>query len=249
MPIAPAVAFRAFAFALVASITASAHADEPALPRTISTTGEAVVNVVPDEVVLGLGVETFAPKLEEAKKANDDRAAKLISVIKAAGVDEKHVQTATLELEIRYRSNRPSEGIDGYYARRSYSVTLKEPKKLEALLDAALTGGANQILGIDYRTAELRTHRDRARQMAVKAAKEKAVALAAELDCTVGAPRTITEGHAGYSPWGGHWGRMNAMTQNVIQDGGGASGGAEATPFGQIGVNAQVNVTFDLSPR
>lgn len=244
MRVTPAVAF-----ALVACLTAPALAADSTPPRTISTTGEAVVNVVPDEVVIGLGVETFAPRLEDAKKANDERAAKLVGVIKVAGVEEKHVQTATLQLEIRYRSNRPSEGIDGYYARRSYSVTLKEPKKLEALLDSALTSGANQILGIDYRTAQLRTHRDRARQMAIKAAKEKAVALAAELDCAVGAPRTISEGHAGYA-WGGHWGRMNAMVQNVIQDGGGAAaGGAEATPFGQIGINAQVSVTFDLSPR
>ena len=219
-------------------------ADTP-MPRTISTTGEAVVNVVPDEVVLGLGVETFAAKLEEAKRLNDERASKLVAVIKAAGVDEKHIQTATLQLEIRYRSNRPSEGIDGYYARRSYSVTLKQPKGLEPLLDAALTGGANQITGIDYRSTELRKHRDRARQMAIKAAKEKATALATELDCAVGAPRTITEGHAGYSPWG----RGNAMAQNSMQEAGGAPEGAEATPFGQIGINANVNVTFDLSPR
>ena len=226
-------------------ITADAPAAEAPLPRTISTTGDAVVNVVPDEVVLGLGVETFAARLEDAKRLNDERASKLVGVIKAAGVEEKHIQTATLQLEIRYRSNRPSEGIDGYYARRSYSVTLKEPKKLESLLDAALTGGANQILGIDYRTSELRKHRDRARQMAIKAAKEKAIALAAELDCAVGAPRTISEGHVGYSPWG----RGNAMAQNVMQEGGGVAEVAEATPFGQIGINAQVNVTFDLSPR
>lgn len=237
----PALLFLALSLTCTPALAAD-HAP----PRTISTTGEAVVNVVPDEVVLGLGVETFAPRLEDAKRANDERAAKLVSVIKAAGVEEKHIQTATLQLEIRYRSSRPSEGIDGYYARRSYSVTLKQPQKLEALLDSALTGGANQILGIDYRTAQLRTHRDAARKMAIKAAKEKAVALAAELDCAVGAPRTISEGHVGYSPWG----RMNMMTQNVMQEGGSAGAeGVEATPFGQIGINAHVSVTFDLSPR
>jgi uncharacterized protein YggE len=82
--------------------------------------------------------------------------------------------------------------------------------------------------------------------MAIKAAKEKATALANELDCAVGAPRTISEGHVGYSPWS----RFNAMAQNSIQEAGGAMPeGAEPTPFGQIGVGAQVSVTFDLSPR
>ena len=240
------IATLAALIALCCASHPTVAADQAAPPRTISTSGDAVVYAVPDEVVLALGVETFAPRLEDAKKANDERASKLVKTIKAAGVEEKHIQTATIQLEIRYRSGRPSEGIDGYYARRSYSITLKQPKGLEALLDAALTNGANQILGIDYRTAQLRTHRDKARQMAIKAAKEKAVALAAELDCTVGAPRTISEGAIGYSPWG----RGNVMAQNTMQEMGGAGPeGGEATPFGQIGINAQVSVTFDLSPR
>ena len=218
-------------------------ADTP--PRTVSTSGEAVVQVVPDEVVVSLGIETFAPKLEDAKKANDERGSRLVQTIKAAGVEERHVQTDVLQLEIRYRG-RPSDGIEGYYARRSYSVTLKQPKKLEGLLDAALTSGANQIGGISYRTSELRKHRDRARQMAIKAAREKAVALSAELNCAAGAPRTITESGGGYTPW---YGRFNAG-QNAAQEATGVgSEGDEPTPFGQIAITAQVSVTFDLSQR
>jgi uncharacterized protein YggE len=96
------------ALALLTCVWSPALSAETPMPRTISTSGDAVVNVVPDEVVLGLGVETFASKLEDAKKANDERAAKLVAVIKAAGVEEKHIQTTTIQLEIRYRSNRPS---------------------------------------------------------------------------------------------------------------------------------------------
>ena len=233
------------AFSLIHAFAAAAAADNDAPPRTISTTGDAVVHVVPDEVVVALGVETFAPKLEDAKKACDERGSRLVQTIKAAGVEERHVQTDVLQLEIRYRG-RPSDGIEGYYARRSYSVTLKQPKKLEGLLDAALTSGANQIGGISYRTSELRKQRDRARQMAIKAAKEKAVALSAELNCTAGTPRTITEGGGGYTPW---YGRFNAG-QNANQEAAGVgSEGDEPTPFGQIAISAQVSVTFDLSPR
>ena len=228
----------------------NAKAADETPPRTIVTSGDAVVNVVPDEVVLGLGIETFATKLEDAKKANDERAVRLVKVIKAAGVEERYIQTDTIQLEIRYRSNHPSEGIDGYYARRSYSVTLKEPKKLEGLLDEALTSGANQIHGIDYRTKELRKHRDQARKMAIKAAQEKAAALAGELNSTIGPPRQINEGYAGYNPYVSRWGRFNQMAQNSMQEApGGGAGGDETTPFGQIGVSAQVSVTFDLMPK
>jgi hypothetical protein len=41
------------------------------------------------------------------------------------------------------------------------------------------------------------------------------------------------------------------MAQNAMQQaaGGGSVEGEDPTPFGQIAVNAQVNVTFDLSPK
>ena len=236
------------AILIVLALTSSAASSAEPPPRAISTSGEAVVNVVPDEVVVALGVETFSAKLEDAKRANDERAGRLVKTNKAADVEERHVQTDVLTLEIRYRSSHPSEGIEGYYARRAYSVTLKEPKKLESLLDASLNSGANQILGISYRTTALRKHRDQARQMAIKAAKEKAVALAAELECAVGPPRTISEGYAGYQPY---YGRFNAMAQNSMQQvgGGGSVEGEDPTPFGQIAVTAQVSVTFDLSPK
>ena len=237
---------RCLAASIVMVVCSISLGAQEAPRRNISTTGEAVVHVVPDEVVVGLGVETFAAKLEEAKKLNDERATRLVKTIKAAGVEERYIQTDTLEVEIKYRSNRPSDGIEGYYARRAYSLTLKQPKQLEGLLDACLVNGANQLKGIDYRTTELRKHRDTARQMAIKAAKEKAVALAKELDCTVGPPSAIGEGYVGYA---GRYGRFNSMAQNSSMDAGGGGAGEEATPFGQIGVHASVSVTFDLQPK
>jgi uncharacterized protein YggE len=238
---------------LLLSLSGAAIAQEQPNPRSVSTTGEAVVYVVPDEVIVSLGVETFHQKLDEAKAANDVGSSKLLKTIKAAGVEERHVQTDVLQLEIKYRSHRPAEGIEGYYARRSYSVSLKDPKKLEDLLDAALKSGANQIHGIDYRTKELRKHRDEARRMAIRAAREKAEALSKELNCGVGAPSAIREGGGGLDFWGGHryGGRgFNVMAQNVMQESGPPMGeGGETTPMGQIGVSAQVSVTFDLHPR
>jgi uncharacterized protein YggE len=70
--------------------------------------------------------------------------------------------------------NHPSRGIEGYRCRRSYCATLKDLKLIDKLVDAVLKNGANQFSGIEFRTSELRKHRDQARRMAIKAAKEKA---------------------------------------------------------------------------
>ncbi len=83
--------------------------------------------------------------------------------------------------------------------------------------------------------------------MAIKACREKAAALAAELDCKVGAPRTISETSFGYFGNAYRWGGNNYMAQNSVQaapDGGGESG--ETMPLGQVGVHATVSVSFDL---
>jgi uncharacterized protein len=227
-------------------------------PRTITTTGEAVVYVVPDEIVVNFGVETWDGVLAGAKAANDAASKKLLDAMRKLGVEDKHLQTSDLEVEIDYVDNgRASKGVEGYFARRMYSVTLKDTKKFEQAIDAGLGNGANRLMGFEYRTTQLRKHRDEARRMAIRAAREKADLLARELECAIGKPRTIGEGYFGsVGTWGSRWGwggGMNSynVAQHVAQSGGGGGGGegegGEALPLGQVGVRAQITVTFDLS--
>src|SRR5439155_22246201 len=150
----------------------SRAAEEP--PRTISTTGESTVYVRPDEVVVNFGVETFNKVLSESKSANDAASKKLLAAIKDVGVEDKYVQTDVMQVQIEYPAGGPKNGIDGYFCRRQYAVTLKDVKLFEKLINAALENGANYLMGFEFRTSELRKHRDQARKMAIKAAKEKA---------------------------------------------------------------------------
>src|SRR5947209_8442991 len=101
---------------LLALVGRSFAAEEQ--PRTISTTRDAVVYVVPDEVIVNFGIEDFATDLDKAKAMNDEAGGRLVKAVKGLGVEAKHIQTDTLNVEIQYRSNRPFEGIQGYIARR-----------------------------------------------------------------------------------------------------------------------------------
>lgn len=239
------------AFLIVASAVRAA--DVP--PRTIHTTGEATVFVRPDEVVVNLGVETWNKSLDEAKAKNDSESGKLLAAIKELGVEDKHAQTDAMQVAIDYADGGAKNGIDGYFCRRGYAVTLKDTKLFEKLIDSALKNGANHLMGFEFRTTELRKHRDEARKLAIRAAREKAVALSAELEMTLGAARTINEAQVGYwgytsGWWGWGWGgRGQYLAQNVAQQapGGGGEGG-QTMPLGQIGIRATVNVTFDMSP-
>jgi uncharacterized protein YggE len=235
-------------------VAARAFADDHlANERTISTTGESIVYVTPDEVVVSVGVETFNGDLDKAKADNDARSSKLLAAVKSLGIEDKHVQTDTLNVEVRYKDyNRNATEIEGYFARRQYSVTLKDTKLFEKVIDTILKNGGNRLMGFEFRTTELRKHRDEARRLAIKAAKEKAVDLAKELGMGIGKPRTIGEGYSGFyggRGWYGGWG-MNSfnVAQNSVQVAPGGGGGeSEGTlPLGQLAVRASISVTFDL---
>jgi uncharacterized protein len=226
--------------------TLPARAADP--ERTITTTGESTVFVVPDRVVVNFGIETFHADLDAAKAANEKAGTKLMGAILALNIEKKDIATDNLQVEVRWRyTDGRYVDIDGYFVRRGYAVTLKDVKLFEKLVDAALKNGANQLQGVNFSTTELRKYRDQARQMAVKAAKEKAVALAKELDCTIGKPKTITEGTVNSYFGGYRWDRGGSvMGQNSVQVVSGPPDTGEALPLGQISVQASVTTTFEL---
>ena len=137
----------------------NAYADE--VP-TIDTTGEATVYARPDEVIVNVGVETWNKELSQAKAANDAASKNLLRAIQNLGVDEKNVQSDVMQVQIDYPDGGPKKGIDGYFCRRAYSITLKDTTRLQALIDAALENGANYLMGFEFRTTELRKYRDEA---------------------------------------------------------------------------------------
>jgi len=228
----------------------TAPPQDRAAPRLVTVTGEAVVNVVPDEVVLTLGVESSDKQLRRAKSLNDERVKQVLAAAEKLGIPAKDIQTDHISIEPRYRDNYEQRDFVGYFVRQTIEITLKDISQFENLLTDALDAGANYVHGIQFRTSELRKHKDEARALAIKAAREKAVALAQELDQNVGKPYAIREDQEGW--WSGYntgWGSAGGlgMTQNVVQNAGNGDTEMEgAFAPGQIGVTARVTVSFEL---
>jgi hypothetical protein len=219
-------------------------------PRLITVAGEAVVKVVPDEVVLTLGVESSDKQLRRARSLNDERVKQVLAAAEQLGIPAKDIQTDHISIEPRYRDSYEQRDFIGYFVRQTIVITLKDVAQFENLLTDVLDAGANYVHGIQFRTTELRKHKDEARALAIKAAREKAGALAQELDQKVGRPYAIREDQegwgSGYNSWWGGAGGLG-MTQNVVQNAGNA--GAEmdgALAPGQISVTARVTVSFEL---
>jgi uncharacterized protein YggE len=224
---------------------------ETSEPGLVTVTGDAEVRVVPDEVILTLGVETWDKNLSKAKRENDERVKAVLELAKTYGIESKYIQTDHVSIEPRYHDSYRQEDFIGYFVRKTIVITLKDISQFEDLLTSVLEAGVNYVHGIQFRTTELRQHRDEARALAIKAAQEKANALVGELGQRVGKPRTIREDQVGWwswynAWWGSRWSGGPA-TQNVIQEVGGESFTSEGVLApGQITVKARVTVTFEL---
>jgi uncharacterized protein YggE len=141
----------------------------------------------------------------------------------------------------------------GYTVRNMLAVTLTDPARVEAVISRALDAGINYLLGVDFQTTELKKYREQARELAVKAAREKADKMAATLGASVGSPIQITEapqnvGPLYYSSWSSAaWANnrgSGGLSQNVAQVGSGETG--DTIALGKVGIRASVNVTFEL---
>ena len=218
--------------------------------RRITVTGASEVRVVPDEVILTVGVETVDMQMNEAKRQNDAIIERVLGLVGEYGVEEKHVQTDFINIEPRYDKYYERKNFLGYFVRKNVAITLRDLSQFEGLLSALLDAGATHIHGIDFRSTELRQHKDEARALAVRAAGEKAAAMAGELGQEVGQPVLIREERSDWYSWYGSWWGSSwagAMAQNVIQNAGsGESFTDGALALGQIAINAQVSVTFEL---
>jgi hypothetical protein len=223
-------------------------------PPQINVSGSAEVKVAPDEIRLSVGVETRDQNLDVARQQNDERIAHALAFLKDAGVKDKDVQTDFISVVPDYDYNSSHVKPVAYIVRKSIEIRVTAITNFESIVTGLLTNGVNYIHGIDFRTSQLRKYRDQARELAVKAAKEKADAMASALGVKRGKVSSInvndwSGGWGGYqNRWGTQWG-FNGQVQNVqnpatLSDAAGADTAAETFSVGEISVSATVNVSF-----
>jgi uncharacterized protein YggE len=208
-------------------------------PRIISVTGTAEVTVAPDEVTLTLGVDSRDKELAVAKKNNDERVKKLLAVAHAAAVDGKNIQTSALTMEPQYSDERIPKFL-AYEMSQVITITLTDLSKYEDLITSALNAGVNRVIGIHFFVAEPKKYREEARLKAVRAAREKAKAMAAELGQAIGKPWEVTEAtdleapYLAVNSFSATYGKLSNQQEEPTIAG------------GEVAIRASVRVSFQL---
>ena len=219
--------------------------------RTVQVTGTATINITPDRALIQLGVQSNGATPDAVQIANSVAIQKVFKALEAQGIQPKDISTDLYVIEPVYE-NYDSLYIKGYRINNIVAVTLRDVKKTSAAIGVALKAGANQVINVDFYTSELRKYRDQARELAMKAAQEKAQALAKAAGAEAGCVLSINENSWSY--YNGWWyGRnnQNQWTQNVVQNTApvgelGSSTNDEPISLGQISIRAEISASFGL---
>ncbi|MFM7443406.1 MAG: SIMPL domain-containing protein, partial [Tabrizicola sp.] len=87
----------ALALAALLPLAAPAALAETAAP-TITVTGEGMAEVTPDLATLSIGVTTTGATAAEALAANSASLAAVLEKLKAAGIEDRDIQTSNLSV-------------------------------------------------------------------------------------------------------------------------------------------------------
>jgi hypothetical protein len=235
---------------LLASLTAAlAQYQQP--PPQINVSGSAEIKVVPDEIRLSVAVESRNAALDAARLDNDTKIAAALAFLKQAGMPDRDVKTDFISVQPDYDRDRSRVTPVAYIIRKSIEIRLTNTVVFQSVVTGLLTNGVNVIDNVDFRTTQLRQHRDQARLLAVRAAKEKAKALTDELGVKLGRPYNVNatdnSSYLGSSSryFNGSIGANNFVQNVSVSSGSGtADNTSDAFAVGQISVTATVNVSF-----
>ena len=231
----------ALAFASLGSLPMSADAQSAPMIATdgtlLSVAAQAEARRAPDIASVSAGVVTQAADANTALRQNADQMAKVVAAIRAAGVADRDVQTAGVNLNPQYRyvENQPP-AITGYQASNTVNVTVRDIAKLGRILDALVATGANQINGPTFDIDEKEPVLDEARRSALDKARARADMYAKSLGLRVRRIVSIDESGGASIPRPVPMYAMAKMARD------------EATPIspGENVLSVNLNVLFEL---
>jgi uncharacterized protein len=144
----------------------------------VDGTGKATA--VPNTAQVSLGVTKTANTVESAQQQVNTVANKIIEELKKLGVEEKNITTTNYSVNPNYDFSGGRQTITGYTVTQDVQAKISPIEKANSAIDIATRNGANMVGGVQFILGD-ETKKDlvkKAREMAVKEAKEKAEDLA-----------------------------------------------------------------------
>jgi uncharacterized protein YggE len=145
---------------------------------TAVTSGEGVVQAVPDRAWVDVSAESRAENPKEAQRKNAEAMKPVQDRLRAAGIPEDAIKTTeyTLQPDWDYSGNR--RVLRGYVARNAISVRIDKFDRVGEILDLVVTAGATSVDNIRFDVKDRERLEREALRLAVADARARAVAVA-----------------------------------------------------------------------
>lgn len=198
--------------------------------------GLAEKEVVPDELRWALSVKTLGGVVAEVSEKHAADVSSILSYLKDSGLSDKDVKTSGMQLRenMVYRDN--SRFREGYFGFTQITFLLSDTARYLEYWQGLSSFENLTISSVSFTVSNRKVIQDDTRIVAVKNAREKAVALASAVGSEVLKPLLIEEIDSS-SP-----GPRNVMRSMEMSDSGNAGG---VSP-GYETVQARVRVLFEI---
>jgi uncharacterized protein YggE len=219
---------------LIALITLAAiPAFAETAPGTVEVQGVAEVSVPPDSAVLRLSIDAWERSRDGAMKTVDDTWAKVKGKIPRAA--RVNTEVLSLNESTKYFGEVRKHG---FQAARAFEIRTRDLQGLDRLISSLVDAGVTRIVELRFEASSLSAHKAKARIEAVKAAKDKAQAMAAAVGQRVGKAISLSEVSAGRIS------RVGSSYTNVSIEAVSAGGVPAA---GAVKATLTVKAVFELS--
>lgn len=157
--------------------------------------GEGKVFVTPNIAKISLGIQDNGPSLKSVQNSVNTKSKSLTDTLKRLGIAESDIKTNSYNVYPQYDYNSATQKITGYQISIDYEVIVKDFDKVNDVVVASTSAGANMIGGItfDLNEATKTEKTNEARAEAVKNAKIKAEGLASAAGITLGKVINVSE--------------------------------------------------------
>jgi uncharacterized protein len=166
---------------LLCLVPLTAFAQQPAAAPaepTVVTTGQGLVQAVPDRAWVTISAESRASSARDAQKRNTEAMTPVIDKLKAAGIAAEAIRTIGYDVQYEWDYVNNRRVGKGYVARNTIEVRIDNVDRVGEYLEIAAGSGATALGGIRFDLKDRAKLEREALRLAVADARGKADAAA-----------------------------------------------------------------------
>ncbi|NEU58911.1 SIMPL domain-containing protein [Halorussus sp. MSC15.2] len=202
----------------------------------VSATGQAAAT--PDQAVVRVAVVASDDDANVVRERLAENVTRMREALKRAGVADDQIRTVAYNIEQEYREEGGERRPAGFRGVHAFEITLSNTSRAGAIIDAAVSNGADRVDSVELTLSEERRREVRAEALrdAMDSARANADVIAESANLTVTGVHSASTGDVSYSPV-----RAESLSANAA----GQSG--TQIESGPVTVVAQVQVTYNAT--